>query len=70
MWLFLSRRIGLLIVGMLLASMILFTITQLMPGDVGAERLGRSAKEEAVLELRRELGLDRPLRVQYLPGVG
>jgi peptide/nickel transport system permease protein len=66
MWTFLSRRIALMIVGMLLASMIIFAITQLMPGDVAAMILGRWAKEEALRELRAELGLDRPLHVQYL----
>lgn len=66
MWVFLSRRIGLMLVGMLLASMIIFAITQLMPGDVAAMILGRWAKEEALKELRAELGLDRPLHVQYL----
>jgi peptide/nickel transport system permease protein len=66
MWLFLSRRIGLMLVGMVLASMIIFAITQLMPGDVAWMILGRWAKEEAVEDLRQELGLDRPLHVQYL----
>jgi len=66
MWTFLSRRIALMLVGMLLASMIIFAITQLMPGDVAAMILGRWAKEEALKELRAELGLDRPLHVQYL----
>lgn len=66
MWTFLSRRIALMLVGMLLASMIIFAITQLMPGDVAAMILGRWAKEEALKELRAELGLDLPLHVQYL----
>ena len=66
MWTFLSRRIALMLVGMLLASMIIFAITQLMPGDVAAMILGRWAKEEALKELRAELGLDRPLHVQYV----
>jgi len=66
MWMFLSRRIGFMLVGMLLASMIIFVLTQVMPGDVAKMILGRWAKEEAVNNLRKKLGLDRPLYVQYL----
>jgi peptide/nickel transport system permease protein len=66
MWLFLLRRVGFMLLAMLLASVIIFAVTQLMPGDVAEMILGRWAKEEAVRELRQELGLDRPLHVQYL----
>ncbi len=66
MWMFLTRRIGLMLLSMLLASIIIFTLTQIMPGDVARMILGRWAKEEAVNNLRKELGLDRPLHIQYL----
>ncbi len=70
MWLFLSRRISFMLLGMLLASMILFAVTQLMPGDVAEMILGRWATEEALRNLREELGLDRPAYVQYLDWLG
>jgi peptide/nickel transport system permease protein len=70
MWIFLTRRIGFMLVGVLLASMIIFALTQIMPGDVARMILGRWAKEEAVNNLRKELGLDRQLYIQYLDWLG
>jgi peptide/nickel transport system permease protein len=51
---------------MLLASMIIFAVTQLMPGDVAQMILGRWASEQALQKLREELGLNRPVYIQYL----
>ncbi|MFW5714492.1 MAG: ABC transporter permease [Brevefilum sp.] len=59
------KRLGLLLLTLLLTSLIIFVVTQLLPGDVARVLLGREAGEEAVAELRRELGLDEPLPVQY-----
>ncbi len=70
MWFYLSRRIGFMLLSMLLASMLLFSITQLMPGDVAQMILGRWATEEALVNLRQDLGLDRPVVVQYLDWLG
>ena len=47
-----------LLVGVVVGSFILF---QVLPGDVARIRLGVTASEESVAQLRRELGLDRPL---------
>jgi peptide/nickel transport system permease protein len=55
---------------MLLASMIIFAVTQLMPGDVAEMILGRWATPQALDNLREELGLNRPVYVQYLDWVG
>jgi peptide/nickel transport system permease protein len=43
-----------------------FFLTQIIPGDASHMLLGPGASEESRLELRRALGLDRPLYVQYL----
>jgi peptide/nickel transport system permease protein len=47
---------------------VIFTITQLLPGDVARVILGREASETALQALRERLGLDRPAPVQYLAG--
>jgi peptide/nickel transport system permease protein len=65
MSIFILRRLGFMVLSMLLASMIIFALTQIMPGDVARMILGRWAKPEAVENLRSELGLDRPIYVQY-----
>jgi peptide/nickel transport system permease protein len=53
-------------------TLLVFILMRLVPGDIatilvyeaGTERAG--AAEQAVQKMRRELGLDRPLLVQYL----
>ncbi|WP_298400859.1 ABC transporter permease [uncultured Chloroflexus sp.] len=63
---YLLRRILLLGVTVLISSLIIFLICRLLPGDVARVLLGREAGEAALAALRAELGLDRPLPVQYL----
>jgi len=63
---YLLRRLGFICLTMFLASVIIFSITQLMPGDVAKVILGQFATETAVQNLREELGLNLPLHVQYL----
>lgn len=65
MAIFLLRRIGFVLLTMLLASIIIFAVTQLLPGDVAQVILGQFGTETAVKNLREELGLNRPLYVQY-----
>jgi peptide/nickel transport system permease protein len=67
---FLLRRFGFILVTLLLASLIIFGVTQLLPGDVAQVVLGQFATETAVENLRRELGLNRPLYSQYLDWAG
>lgn len=65
MLIFLLRRLGFLLLTLLLTSVIIFSITQLLPGDVARVILGREAGEAAIAELREELGLNLPPHVQY-----
>jgi peptide/nickel transport system permease protein len=62
---YLLRRLGFLLLTVLLTSVIVFIITQLLPGDVARVILGREAGEAALQALRHQLGLDQPLLVQY-----
>jgi peptide/nickel transport system permease protein len=63
---YLLRRTGFLLLTLLITSLVIFVITRLLPGDVARVILGREASDAAVAALRAELGLDRPLPVQYL----
>lgn len=67
---YLLRRLGFLALTLLLTSLLVFGITQLLPGDVARVILGREASEAALQALRAELGLDQPLPVQYLAWLG
>ncbi len=62
---YILRRFGFLILTLLITSMIVFAITQWLPGDVARVILGREAGAAALENLRSELGLDAPLPVQY-----
>lgn len=57
---------------LLLVSVISFSLTFLLPGDPALLILGdqMAANEEAYQAVRRELGLDRPVAIQYLDWLG
>jgi len=63
--LYLTRRLGFILLTMLLASIVIFVATQLLPGDVAHVILGQFATPQAVANLRHQLGLDQPVYVQY-----
>ncbi|PJF25042.1 MAG: peptide ABC transporter permease [Phototrophicales bacterium] len=62
---FLVRRTALLALTLLITSVIVFALTQLLPGDVARLILGREAPEEALANLRVQLGLNDPVPMQY-----
>jgi peptide/nickel transport system permease protein len=62
---YILRRLGMILFTLLLASLIIFSVTQLLPGDVAQVILGQFATPQAVENLREELGLNRPVLVQY-----
>jgi peptide/nickel transport system permease protein len=61
-----ARRIGLALLTLLLVSMVIFTISGLLPGDAAQEVLGQTATPEQVAALRHEMGLDQPGPVRYV----
>ena len=60
------RRLLLAIPTLLAVLTIIFLIVRVAPGDPATAALGDYASEEAVSALRRRMGLDRPLWVQYV----
>ncbi len=46
-------------------SLLVFFMVHLIPGDAALTILGERATEEALAELRRQMGLDQPLYKQY-----
>jgi len=65
MALYILRRLGFLVLTLLITSVIVFLVTRWLPGDVARVILGREAGEAAIEQLREELGLNDPLYVQY-----
>ena len=66
MWLTFGRRIGGLIVVMLLVAAMVFFLTRLAPGDPAALMLGDQATAEDIARLRAVYGLDSPVLVQFV----
>lgn len=62
---FILRRFAFLILTLFLTSVLIFVLTRVLPGDVARVLLGREASPDQITALRTELGLDRPLIVQY-----
>ena len=63
---FLARRLVLTIPVLLGVATLVFSLIHLIPGDPAQAMLGEAAPQSDVEELRRQLGLDRPLIQQYV----
>lgn len=65
------RRILTMIPVLFIISIISFSLLFLLPGDPALTMLGEDVGDEEVYEsLRKELGLDRPVYIQYLSWLG
>jgi len=63
------RRLVIAIPSLLIASLIVFTLPRLIPGDVVQLMLEEKAYGKDLADLRAKLGLDRPIPVQYVDWV-
>ncbi|MDH3305974.1 MAG: ABC transporter permease [Acidimicrobiia bacterium] len=63
---FLIRRFGQMIVVMVLVATAVFVIFRLIPGNPAALIVGADATSGALEAMEAELGLDRPLHIQYV----
>ena len=57
-------------VTLLVASLLIFLLLEILPGDPAAVILGVGAQEDTLRALRAELGLDLPAPVRYLNWLG
>ncbi|GAB4190402.1 MAG: ABC transporter permease [Thalassobaculales bacterium] len=62
----LRRRLATVIPSLLGVILVTFLLTRALPGDPAAYFAGPAATPQAVEEVRRQLGLDRPLPEQFL----
>jgi len=62
---FLSRRLLEALLALLFTSILVFSMLHMIPGDPALLVAGLEAGPEVVERIRRDLGLDRPLPVQY-----
>lgn len=63
-------RLALLLLGLFVASVLIFLTLRVLPGDVAQLIAGTSSTPDQVAAIREQLGLDQPLIAQYADWVG
>lgn len=63
------RRLTSLIISLIVASMVIFAVIEVIPGDPASFMLGINARADTLAALRAEMGLDQPLAVRYFDWV-
>src|SRR5436309_14850678 len=73
---YLGRRLLLFIPSLLGVSILIFVILRVVPGDIAEILIYQTGSESSevqqkqIRQIRQELGLDRPIAVQYLAWLG
>ena len=67
---FIAERLLSLTLSLIVASVVVFAVVELVPGDPAAFMLGMNAQPETVAALRRELGLEGDPLSRYLAWAG
>lgn len=67
---YLLRKIPSALLVLFLASVLIFFVLRLVPGDAASTLAGPDATEESIAAIRAQLGLDKPIPVQYLTWLG
>lgn len=67
---FVGRRLIYLAVVILGAATLVFFLVRMVPGDPALLAVGEHASAERVAEVRAQMGLDRPIYVQYVTWLG
>ncbi|MFE7845980.1 ABC transporter permease [Microbacterium sp. NPDC057407] len=63
-------RLALLLLGLLVASVLIFLSLRVLPGDVAQLIAGTNSTPEQIQAIRERLGLDQPLPAQYFDWIG
>src|SRR5437762_14240375 len=67
---YLLKRLVVAIPSLIIASIIVFTLPRLLPGDAVQLMVEEKAYGKDIDELRHKLGLDRPIYIQYFTWLG
>ena len=63
---YLIKRLLYMFMVLIGVSMIMFVVVRVIPGDPIAKALGPMADEESIQKMRRDMGLDRSIPIQYI----
>lgn len=67
---FLLRRLFLILFILFTISLLIFAVTEILPGDAAQMILGQQATPETLAALRTRPGLDQPAHLRYLHWIG
>lgn len=67
---YIAKRLVSLLLSLAVASLVIFAVIEVAPGDPAAFMLGTGAQADTVAALRAELGLDQSRAARYLSWVG
>ena len=63
--LYASRRLAWMLPTLVSAAILIFLLTQAVPGDAAMQRVGQYATPDTIANVRREMGIDQPLHAQF-----
>jgi peptide/nickel transport system permease protein len=67
---YLIKRLVISLATLIVASVVVFAVLEVLPGDPARLMLGINATEDAVQALREQMGLNEPLLLRYLDWIG
>ncbi len=67
---FLAKRGLALVATLLVASLVVFLVMEVLPGDPALIILGTGAQDDTIAALRQQMGLDRPMLERYFAWLG
>jgi len=67
---FLSRRLAAALVTLALATVVVFAVVEVLPGDPALVMLGTDARPDTLAALRAKYGFDQPLVARYFQWMG
>ncbi|MCL2046747.1 MAG: ABC transporter permease [Oscillospiraceae bacterium] len=62
---YILKRVGVFVVTLFVISTLAFIAFSIIPGDPVTRMLGMNASEERIVEMRSELGLDKPIHTRF-----
>ena len=67
---YILRQLGVSLLTLFFASLVVFAVLEIVPGDPARLMLGMNATEDAINALREQMGLNQPLFTRYFSWVG
>lgn len=63
---YLAKRLALIVVTLWLISLVVFSVTMILPGNAADMILGKYATPEKIAALEKQMGLNKPIYIQYI----